>query len=147
MAKARIIGVIAAALMLTGCGAQTDAPTNDAAPVESSAPVETSAPEPDVTPEPLVAETTAPALDEADEMFLTYLRDELAKLPTTGIGSADDAQLTAAGHNACTQLLAGADSESIRLIDGEQPTTTGYYMDTATIIDSARRHYCPETLG
>lgn len=142
MEKARIIGVIAAALMLTGCGAQTDAPTNDAAPVESSAPVETNAPEPDVTPEPLIAETAAPKDDDADTIFLAYVRAELP--PKTSIPNATDEQLIDAGHDACAQIAAGTPYEDVRVVQGEIPAPSGSYLDTSAIMNGAVTAYCPE---
>lgn len=98
------------------------------------------------TPEPLVAETPSEEADDVDAEFVDYVRSELALLPSTGIANATDAQLVEAGNEACKQLISGADSESIRLIEGEQPSASGYYMDSGTIIDGARRFYCPETI-
>ncbi|WP_431863031.1 DUF732 domain-containing protein [Microbacterium algeriense] len=98
------------------------------------------------TPEPLTAETPTSDPDDVDAQFVEYVRSELALLPSTSIANATAEQLITAGHSACEQLLAGKDSESIRLIEGEQPAASGYYMDSGTIIDGARRFYCPETI-
>ena len=100
------------------------------------------------TPTPLVAETAEPSAigDDTDLEFADYVRSELALLPQTGIADATDDQLVAAGQDACEQLLEGVDSESIRLVEGEQASAGGYYMDTLTIVDGARRYYCPETI-
>ncbi|WP_270366137.1 DUF732 domain-containing protein [Microbacterium algeriense] len=99
------------------------------------------------TPEPLAAEppTTSPSSSaELDEKFLEVVRGEL--LPGSGITNATDEQLIAAGHDGCEQVKAGVPLEQIRLVDGEQPTSTGYYMDTSAIFFGAQQVYCPETI-
>lgn len=128
------------AVTLSACG--DDAPSSSA---DSTMQSRTESTEPG-TVEPLVAETPSGDPVDVDAAFIEYVRSELALLPATGIANAEDDQLVAAGHEACEQLLAGADSESIRLIEGEQPAASGYYMDSGTIIDGARRFYCPETI-
>ncbi|MBE7952902.1 DUF732 domain-containing protein [Microbacterium sp. R1] len=99
------------------------------------------------TPEPLAAEspTTSPSSSaELDARFLDVVRGEL--LPGSGITNATDEQLIAAGHDGCEQVKAGVPLEQIRLVDGEQPTSTGYYMDTSAIFFGAQQVYCPETI-
>lgn len=96
------------------------------------------------TPAPLVAETEAPlTAEEADAQFLEFVRGDLPI--DTSIPNATDEQLIAGGHEACKQLLAGVDSESIRLVEGEEPVN-GYYMDSASMITGGRYFYCPETI-
>lgn len=96
------------------------------------------------TPEPLVADTSSPEASDADARFLEYVRSEL--LPTTQIADATDEQLIAAGHEGCEQVKAGVPLEEIRLVEGEEPSTTGYYLDTSAIFSGAQLAYCPETI-
>ncbi|WP_067198939.1 DUF732 domain-containing protein [Microbacterium sp. XT11] len=145
MPKVTAATVVLAALVsitLTGCASGTG---NAADERTASAAAETDAPA--ETPEPLVAETPAPTSDsasEADAAFLQYVRDELP--PTTTIGNATDAQLIAAGHQACEQVLSGVAWEDIRLVEGEEPSSTGYYLDTSAILNGALYNYCPELI-
>lgn len=140
----KLTALAAAALLtitLTACGEDTAA-----APAENTGESSRSAANESESPQPLVAETPSSDPEAADSEFVEYVRSELELLPTTGIANATDEQLVTAGHEACEQLLNGVDSESIRLIEGEQPAASGYYMDSGTIIDGARRFYCPETI-
>lgn len=125
-----ITAAIVAVLMLTGCAntAPTDA---DETPAE--------------TPAPLVAETPATAIaDDADAAFLTYVREHL---PTnTQIPDATDEQLIAAGQNACDQMRAGTAPGDVRVVDGEQPNDSGYYLDSSAIMNGAVTALCPEFL-
>lgn len=95
--------------------------------------------------EPLTAETPV-ALDgdAADAKFLEIVRGEL--LPDTQIGNATDAQLIAAGHDACQQATDRVPWEDIRVVKDEKPATSGYYMDTSAILFGAQQIYCPETI-
>lgn len=129
------------AVTLSACGEDTAAESG-----ESSSDTSRSQSVESETPAPLVAETPSSDAENVDAEFVEYVRSELALLPSTGIANAEDDQLVAAGHEACKQLLAGVDSETIRLIEGEEPAASGYYMDSGTIIDGARRFYCPETI-
>ena len=128
-------------MTLSACGDDTAAQSGESTSTQSR----TQSTESE-TPEPLVAETPSTDAADVDTQFVEYVRSELALLPSTGIANAEDTQLVAAGHDACEQLLNGVDSESIRLIEGEQPTSGGYYTDSGAIIDGARRYYCPETI-
>lgn len=128
-------------LALAGCAAGADATGSatgnaDTAVQQSpeQAPVESSA--------PLVAE--APGLDGDDQRFLDYVRSEL--LPETQIGDASDTSLVEAGHQACEQVLSGVAPEDVRVVEGETPAISGYYMDSLTIRNGAQVIYCPETL-
>lgn len=143
----KVTGVAAALaavllLTLTGCAQAANNASDDTAQRNS-----TSSEASSESPEPLASESAAAEADEAssaDGEFVAYVRGEL--LPDTGIGDASDEQLVDAALKACELLLAGTDSESIRLVEGEQPAASGYYMDSAAIIDGARRFYCPETI-
>lgn len=97
------------------------------------------------SPDPLTAEEPAEYEgDEADAKFVEIVRGEL--LPDTQIGNATDAQLIEAGHEACAQAEANVPWENIRVVDGEKPASSGYYMDTSAILFGAQQIYCPETI-
>lgn len=96
------------------------------------------------TPEPLTAETPESDPSAVDEAFLEYVRSEV--LPTTQIADATDEQLIAAGHEGCQQIRDGVPLEDIRLVEGEEPTSAGYYMDTSAIFNGALYNYCPELI-
>jgi hypothetical protein len=83
-------------------------------------------------------------LTAEDEQFLSIVRGEL--LPDSGIADATDADLIAAGHDGCEQVEAGVPLEEIRLVEGEEPSSTGYYMDSSAIFFGAQQVYCPETI-
>ena len=135
--KTRIVAIAAAAVLaitLTGCGEDTT--STDAKPQslmqEAPSSGDTEATE------------SGPALSADDERFLDLVRGEL--LFDTGIADATDDYLIAAGHDACAQVKAGVDLEKLRLVDGEKPAASGYYMDTSAILFGAQQVYCPETI-
>jgi hypothetical protein len=146
-----IIGVLA--LGLVGGGTAVALTSNNPETVATDAPTATpepTTPDPETTPaddatEPLTAETPA-ALDgdAADAKFLEIVRGEL--LPDTQIGNATDAQLIAAGHDACQQATDHVPWEDIRVIKDEKPAASGYYMDTSAVLFGAQQIYCPETI-
>ena len=144
MKRASIAVAVLVALTLTGC-AGTGGGTSDGSTerVNTASEEATTAPE---TSEPLVAETpgATDAGSDADEGFLKYVHDELP--PNTTIGDASDEQLIAAGHEACEQVESGVAWEDIRLVEGEEPTPTGYYMDTSAILNGALYNYCPDLI-
>ena len=146
MKRAALIGTVTAAILVAGAGvgaaiATTQIPA--ATPAPSVGASEISGANPTAEATPLVAETpTAP--DDADAAFLAYVRAELA--PETSIGDASDEALIAAGHTGCEQAAAGVPWEEIRLVEGEQPTWAGYYMDTSAILNGALYNYCPELI-
>lgn len=144
--RPRLIAATAAVMLLalTGCsgGIEINA-TSDRTPAASETMASTPVPTESETVAPLVAET--PASSEGDAKFLEYVRSEL--LTDTQIPNATDAQLVDAGHAACEQLLAGTQPEDVRVIEGEQPSSSGYYMDSLTIRSGAEQFFCPETLG
>lgn len=123
------------ALALTGC-AGTAAPEVDerATSAESESESESAA--------PLVAESPSPDAEVGtDEAFLIAARDALEANGGSSIPNATDEQLLAAGADACEQMRAGADMEDLRLVEGEQPTETGY-TDSTRIAGSAAKHLC-----
>lgn len=143
MAKGMIIGIVALlAVALTGCGATetTDTGETQAQGFANVQPDETATKAPETV-------TDDAALEGVDAEFIAYVRDELDKLPTRGLSDTDDADLIAAAQDACEQLIAGTASEDIRLFEGEVVATSGYFMDSGTVVDGARRLYCPETIG
>lgn len=124
-------------LALAGCG--DDSQTGDASANRSST---TQGAEP--TPQPLTAEPTEPDAAEADERFLAYVETE--RPVDTSIANATDEQLIAAGHEACEQIAAGVAYTDLRLVDGEQPSPAGDYLDTSAIFNGALYNYCPELI-
>lgn len=142
--KTRLAALTLVALLaLTGCSAAgADSSNEDVQRGSSTAATE--------TPEPLVAETPdadEPGEDvttEADQEFLEYVQSELP--PATSIGDASDAQLIVAGHEACAQAEAGVAWEDIRLVEGEQPSSGGYYLDSSAILNGALYNYCPDLI-
>ncbi len=143
-----IVAVVLAGLLAVGGGGAVLATTlgGEDAPAETIAATDPATDETVIEemPEPLVAETPETLVgDEADAAFVAWVRDDLPI--KTGIPNATDEQLIAAGHEACEQLLAGVDSETIRLVEGEEPVG-GYYMDTSSILTGGQLFYCPETI-
>lgn len=130
--KTRIAALaLLAALALTGC-AGTAAPEEDerATSAESAAPLVAESPSPDVEAGP-------------DEAYLTAVRAALEANGGSSIPDATDEQLLAAGADACEQMRAGTDMGDVRLIEGEQPTETGY-TDSLRIAGGAAKHLCPD---
>ena len=137
-----ITATLTIALTLTSC-AGLPAPASTGNSVSSESRSEPSTPEP--TPGALTAEPSEPATaEDADAAFLAYVRAELP--PKTSIGDAPDEQLIAAGQEACAQVTEGVAWEDIRLVEGEQPSGTGYYLDTSAILNGALYNYCPELI-
>ncbi len=139
-----ILGV-ALALVLTGCangaGASGSGEGGQSAQQQAAeatpTPTEAAGPLTATTPEALPAE-------DADASFLRYVADELP--PATSIADASDAQLIAAGHDACEQVSAGVPWENIRLVEGEEPSAQGYYLDSSAILNGALYFYCPDLI-
>ena len=133
----RIAAIAAAALLavlLTGCGEDTTAQDTEKRSTAQDAPNTDNAESTD----------SGAVLSADDERFLDLVRGEL--LFDTGIADATDDYLIAAGHDACAQVKAGVDLEKLRLVDGEKPAASGYYMDTSAILFGAQQVYCPETI-
>ncbi len=58
------------------------------------------------------------------------------------IPNATDAQLLDAGREACERRAAGEPSETVSVIDGEQQSGLGLYVDSGTIITAAANTLC-----
>jgi hypothetical protein len=136
----RIAAVAAAVLLavtLTGCSAAT----SDATEPQAGAQTSQDAPGASESSAPLVAETPEEqAPTGGDAAFLADVRGNLPEKTT--IGHATDAQLVAAGEEACERIAAGESTESMSLIEGETPNVIGTYEDSGAIIVSARKHLC-----
>lgn len=126
-------------MTLSACG--DDAPSSSGENTSTQSRTQSAESE---TPAPLTAETPSAEVSDADAGFLDYVRSEL--LPTTQIADASDEQLIAAGHEGCEQIRAGVPLEEIRLVEGEVPTSAGYYMDSSAIFNGALYNYCPELI-
>lgn len=119
----------ATVLLLTGCAAGPDAPASTTADTASA------------TTAPLVAETPAtPDVDDADAAFLEQVRENLPV--KTVIPNATDAQLLAAGREACQRTEAGEAGEEISVIEGEELAASGYYLSSLVIVQAARKTLC-----
>lgn len=141
MKKVAAIGAGVIALALVGGGVAI-ATNQDEASISTEPAISPSA-------DPLPITASEPAKDDSedtDALFVEYVRSELTLLPSTGIAHATDEELITAAHDGCEQLIAGVDPETIRLVEGEEATSGGYFSDTGAIIDGARRFYCPETI-
>lgn len=142
-----VIASALAAVLVVGGGTATAIALSGQAGEAPETIATSSAPEPSTQPaetEPS-EENSSEAGEANDAEFVAYVRSEM--VPETGIRDATDDWLVSAGREACDQLIAGVDSEEIRLVEGEEPALSGYYMDSGVIIDGARRFYCPETFG
>lgn len=131
-----IAAVVVMLFALTGCGeeARSDGNTERAADKQTT----------EASPQPLTAEVADPDPSEADERFLTYVEAE--RPVATSIANATDEQLIAAGHEACEQIAAGVAYGDLRLVEGEQPSPAGDYLDTSAIFNGALYNYCPELI-
>lgn len=140
----KVTAAIAALLLaftLTGCG-------DDTTPAESSEArgFANAAPADEVTATP----TPAATLSAEDEAFLAYVRSGQDDLAGWGVDSRlpdlTDAELIAAGHDACKQIGDGVKYEDLRLIEGEEPFTNGGYYDSSTVFNGALTNYCTDLL-
>lgn len=129
---AAITATVLLAITLTGCGEDTTA--TDAQPKSLM----------QEAPSDAEATDSEAALSAEDVRFLEVVRGEL--LFDSGITEASDDTLIAAGYEACELVKAGTPLESLRLVEGEKPATSGYYMDTSAILFGAQQVYCPETI-
>lgn len=126
------------AMTLSACGDDTAAPSGESTSTQSR----TQSTESE-TPEPLVAETSEPSdASESDADFLNYVETE--RPVNTSIANATDEQLIAAGHEACRQIADGVAYQDLRLVEGEQPSPAGDYLDTSAIFNGALYFLCPE---
>ena len=127
-----LIAATAAIVLLAGCSSAPSTNNSDATDAPSD------------TPAPLVAESASPSANPSNAVFLEYVRGKL--LPSTQIGNASDDQLLAAGHEACDQIRAGTDPGDVRVVEGEQPDGSGYYMDSSAIMNGALTGLCRDLL-
>lgn len=135
---ALIGGGTAAAITLNG-----QEPAPEASATSTPAPSQTDAPAAAGTTPPLVAETPTPLRGEdAEAAYLLEVRSRLAKIQTQ-IPNATDEQLIAVAYEACERITGGESSEGMSVIEGEEISTHGYYMDSGSIITSARLTLCP----
>jgi len=111
-----------AALTLTGCASEPGAGEAESAV-------------------PLVAEPPAEvSTDEAELAFLDRVRAELPS--NTLIPEATDAQLLAAGWEACDRRASEPVGEDISLIEGEERNEGGIYRDSLVIVGAAWGELC-----
>lgn len=136
--RAHLTAAATAALLLglVGCSAAPEkAPTEEpAASTEETTEVEP------LTAEPVEEETPTPSTPE--EAYLVAVRESLDP-ETTQIPDATDEQLLAAGQDACEQIAAGTEPGEVLVIDGEQPDSVGYYVDSSRIGLRASELLCP----
>lgn len=121
------VGAALMVALLAGCSA----PAVDE-PIESAA--------------PLVAESPSAQVEsdsDPEQTYIEVLRAGTEAAPSTQVGDATDEQFLQAGHDACEQLAAGADVFDVRVVEGEQPTETGY-SDSIRIAATALEYLCPE---
>jgi hypothetical protein len=90
--------------------------------------------------EPLTAETPAATDDGSEAAFLAEVRGNLR--PDNVIPDATDEQLLAAGYRACEIRATGQATDTISVIDGEEPTRGGYYRDSIQIVQAAATTIC-----
>ncbi len=146
MKRGAIIGTIAGAVLVAGIAggavgatltsSQEPAPTTSAEPTPSAT----------AMPEALVAETPAAAdpLSEADAVFLAYVEEQTPTWTTTKLPDLSETELITAGHEACEQIAAGVPSETLRLVEDEEPSPMGDFVDSSAIFNGAITAYCPE---
>ncbi|WP_353665548.1 DUF732 domain-containing protein [Microbacterium sp. che218] len=128
-----VVGAIGCALFLAGCSAPAqEGVTLISEPVQSPATSRTDA--------PLTAQTPEASSTGGEAAFLVAVRANLR--PDNVIPDATDAQLLAAGREACEKLAAGTPSDQISVIEGEPTNGAGYYSDSGTIITAADSTIC-----
>lgn len=94
---------------------------------------------PESTPAPLVAEPgPEPILTTAEGEYVTVLRAAFDR-DGTQIPNATDEQLIAAGQDACEQIDAGTNPDSVRVVEGEEEP----HADSGRIGYAAAEYLCP----
>jgi hypothetical protein len=143
-----VIGALAVALIGGGTAyaltsGQTPAPSETVA--TSPTPTDSATPEPEPTPDAEGTPTAdpTPSVDD-DDGYLAYVRAEMP--PITQLDRYSDGDLIALGHEACKQISEKTPLENLRLVDGEEPTPQGYWLDTSAVFNGALLHYCPELM-
>lgn len=131
----RKAAAIAASLLLlgslAGCsqGAADPAPAEDATASESTEAA------------PLKAEEPAEELDSAEAAYLELIRQYANRDKL--FSDASDADLIAAGKDACEQMAVGKSTDEVRVVDGEEPDgATGGYVLSGPIAVAARDNLC-----
>lgn len=128
------------AVVLTGCG-DDQTPSAEPAPFAASAQSET----PEDAAKDAAESTPEPVeLTPEDEAFLQYVEDE--KPPASLLEEYSDAELVALGHDSCDVVRQGTPWEDIRMVEGEEPNTGGYYLDSSAVLNGALYNYCPELI-
>lgn len=126
-----IAATAAALLLLAGCSATTQEDVSlTSEPVGS--PAATAA-------APLTAQTPEASADGGEAVFLAEVRANLR--PDNVIPDATDEQLIAAGQEACEARASGQATDTISVIDGEEPVH-GYYRDSLQIVQAAAENLC-----
>jgi hypothetical protein len=121
---------------LTGCTGTTPSAEN-----ESTAPAASESTPPQVAESP----TAEPEAPDAEATFLALVGESLPV--DTIIPDVTDAQLLAAGLEACDRLRGGETPETMSLIEGEQKNDADIYADSSAIISSARLTLCTDQLS
>lgn len=124
-----------ALLLLTGCTATTTTETVTVTPGASGT---YSAGDTTVVVEPLTAAT--PAAADGEAVFLDTVRAKLR--PDNVIPDATDEQLLEAGREACEKIATTENTNTISVIEGEQPNGLGSYRDSNVIVSAARASLC-----
>lgn len=126
-----IAATAAALLLLAGCSGTTqESVTSTSEPVGSPAATDAA---------PLSAQTPEARVDGGEAAFLEAVRANLR--PDNVIPDATDEQLIAAGQEACDARAAGQATDTISVIDGEEPVH-GYYRDSLQIVQAAAENLC-----
>lgn len=136
--NAALIATVAGAVLAIGAGVgvafAVGQPQADPTPSSSISDASTAVVSPLPTAEAPAAQPTGTA------PYLDYVRSHLQS--DTGIRNATDEQLIAAGHEACRQLDAGVHLQDVRVVQGEKPSRSGYYMDSSAIMNGAVSFIC-----
>lgn len=131
---AAITATVLLAITLTGCGEDTTATDAQPKSLMQEAPSSSG----------VEATDSGEVQSAEDEAFLKYVDDEL--LPDTGIADFTDDELIAAGHAACEQVKNGVPFENVRVVEGEEPAKSGYFIDSSTLMNGALYSYCPDLI-
>ncbi len=140
MKRALVPGVLVLLLALSACsGGETTGEQAEATPAATTAQAGAEATDTDA---PLTAKTVEPTPEPSspESGFLAEVRQKLPD--NTTIPNATDAQLLAAGDQACAQMAQGTDFSAVKVIEGEQPNDLGVHPDSALIAAVARKTLC-----
>lgn len=135
MKRALVTTGLAALLLLTGC---TSTVTTESVTVTPSASGTYNDGGVAVEVQPLTAETPEPS--DADATYLEAVRANLR--PDNVIPNATDEQLLTAGEAACEKIATTENTNTISVIEGEQPNGLGSYPDSNVIVSAARASLC-----